>query len=93
MVQQFIPQIAQGEWSLIFFGGAYSHATLKRPSPDNIFVQQRFGGVTAAATPPAYLVKQAAHVLQQARLITGGDILYGRATHLIQLQQYLHPGS
>jgi glutathione synthase/RimK-type ligase-like ATP-grasp enzyme len=54
LVQPFIPQIeAEGEWSLLFFNGRFSHALLKKPVAGDFRVQQHFGGTIHAATPPA----------------------------------------
>jgi glutathione synthase/RimK-type ligase-like ATP-grasp enzyme len=80
MVQQFLPQIADGEWSLIFFNGVYSHAVLKRPGAGEIFVQQRLGGSWKVATPPAYVIDQAAAALHHAAHLTlsGDSFLYAR---------------
>jgi glutathione synthase/RimK-type ligase-like ATP-grasp enzyme len=44
MVQEFVPEILGGEWSLVFFGGQYSHAVIKRPAPGDFRVQGEFGG-------------------------------------------------
>lgn len=80
MVQQFVPEIANGEWSLVFFAGEYSHAALKTPAANNILVQQRFGGSTQAAVPSTKLVEQARFALQQAMKITQTAVspLYAR---------------
>lgn len=52
MIQPFIPEIqTRGEWSLMFFGGRFSHAVVKRPKPGDFRVQDNFGGTTALATP------------------------------------------
>ncbi|RDS79097.1 hypothetical protein DWU98_19685 [Dyella monticola] len=64
LVQPFVPEIAShGEWSLMFFGGAYSHAVLKRPTVGDYRVQEQHGGSTAPATPDAGLVDAANKVL------------------------------
>jgi glutathione synthase/RimK-type ligase-like ATP-grasp enzyme len=65
---------SEGEWSIVFFGGRYSHAVLKRPAPDDFRVQFHFGGRASAATPPPALIDQAAQVLAAA----GSDLLYAR---------------
>jgi len=74
LVQPFCPEIAAGEWSLIFLGGEYSHAVIKRPAAGDFRVQRHFGGVPAAARPSGRLIEQAAAVL--ARL--GEPLLYAR---------------
>jgi glutathione synthase/RimK-type ligase-like ATP-grasp enzyme len=45
LVQPFVPEVAsEGEWSLLFFDGVYSHAVLKRPARGDYRVQLEFGG-------------------------------------------------
>ncbi len=55
LVQPFLPEIAaDGEWSLVYFDGRFSHATLKRAQPGDFRVQLRYGGTeSGAAAPPA----------------------------------------
>jgi len=64
MVQPFIRQIvSQGEWSLVFLDGGYSHAVLKKPADGDYRVQQQHGGSLTPATPPPELIAQAAKAL------------------------------
>ncbi len=44
MVQQFVPEILGGEWSLVFIDGQYSHSVIKRPTSGDFRVQWQFGG-------------------------------------------------
>jgi glutathione synthase/RimK-type ligase-like ATP-grasp enzyme len=75
LVQRYLPDVAErGEWSLMFFGGAYSHAVLKRPRAGDFRVQSDFGGSADPADPPEALVREAARVLES----TGFDLLYAR---------------
>jgi glutathione synthase/RimK-type ligase-like ATP-grasp enzyme len=75
LVQPFIPQIEEeGEWSLLFFNGRFSHALLKKPVAGDFRVQQHFGGTIHPATPPAGLLAQAAKYV--ARFAQG--CLYAR---------------
>lgn len=54
LVQPMMPAIAQeGEWSLFYFGGRYSHAILKTVAAGDFRVQVQHGGDANAATPPA----------------------------------------
>lgn len=76
MVQRFLPELGrQGEWSCVFFAGAFSHAVLKHPAAGEFRVQSRFGGTAAAARPTAALVDGAHHALRQA---PAADWLYAR---------------
>ncbi len=52
-VQPEVPAIhAEGEWSLFFFGGAYSHAVRKLPADGDLRVQEEHGGRTVTDAPP-----------------------------------------
>lgn len=45
LVQPLMPGIlAEGEYSLFFFGGMFSHAIVKRPASGDYRVQEQFGG-------------------------------------------------
>ncbi len=85
MVQKLMPQIAEGEWSLIFFGGVFAYATLKKPAPGNIFVQQRLGGHWTAQHPEPALIAQAAGSLEVAQRLTvrSTPFLYARVDGIV----------
>ncbi len=52
IVQQYIAAIAtEGEWSLMYFNGRFSHAVIKRPNAGDFRVQREFGGTAEAAHP------------------------------------------
>ena len=75
LVQPLAPEIAaQGEWSLMFFAGEYSHAVLKRPSSGDFRVQEELGGAAGPAMPSPRLIKQARAILAQVRR----PLLYAR---------------
>lgn len=64
LVQPFLPEVASaGEWSLMFFGGVFSHAVLKRPAAGDFRVQEKHGGTAEAADPPAAATAVAQQVL------------------------------
>ncbi|HYC52313.1 MAG TPA: hypothetical protein VEB19_14470 [Gemmatimonadaceae bacterium] len=51
LVQELIGEVAAvGEWSLMFIGGAFSHATLKRPRAGDFRVQTELGGTAVPAS-------------------------------------------
>jgi len=53
LIQPFMPSIAAtGEYSLILFAGAFSHAIVKRPKPGDFRVQPHLGGSDAPCDPP-----------------------------------------
>lgn len=66
MVQPFVAEVADpGEWSLIFLGGSFSHAVIKRPGTGEFRVQQEHGGSAQLATAPRRLVEAAERVLAE----------------------------
>ncbi|HEY1011285.1 MAG TPA: hypothetical protein VGE07_01190 [Herpetosiphonaceae bacterium] len=64
MVQPLLRQVmSEGELSLLFFGGQFSHAVLKRPQAGDFRVQTHFGGSSGPVQADPALVEQAAAVL------------------------------
>ncbi|HEU0106140.1 MAG TPA: hypothetical protein VFT38_08215, partial [Vicinamibacteria bacterium] len=60
LVQPVVPEVrSKGEWSLIFLGGEWSHAMLKRPRDGDFRVQEELGGRAWLEEPPAALVAEA----------------------------------
>ncbi len=52
LVQPFLPGIVEeGEHSLIFIDGEFSHGLIKRPAPGDYRVQSLYGGWNTAVTP------------------------------------------
>ncbi|HST10496.1 MAG TPA: hypothetical protein VLL05_08955 [Terriglobales bacterium] len=65
MVQKFMDGIAtEGEWSLIFFGGAFNHAVLKKPRPGDFRVQNDFGGTAQPGDPPPHVLSGATRAVE-----------------------------
>lgn len=63
MIQPYLAEIeADGELSLVFLGGQFSHAVRKRPAAGDFRVQSDFGGTVEPVEPSARLVEQAARV-------------------------------
>lgn len=80
LVQEFLPQIqTEGEWSLMFFGGKYSHAVRKVPKGQDFRVQSEFGGQTLAETPPTFVLGQAQRIID----IYGDELLYARVDGVV----------
>lgn len=53
LVQPFVENIqSEGEFSLFFFDGVYSHAIQKTPKPGDFRVQEEHGADIAPVTPP-----------------------------------------
>jgi len=80
MVQPFIPEIeSQGEWSIMFFGGVFSHAVVKRAASGDFRVQREFGGTFETVTPSPTVLAQAERALRAAP----GESLYARVDGVI----------
>jgi len=79
MVQPFIASvIEEGEFSLFYFNGSYSHAILKTPKADDFRVQEEHGGRLQAITPEKTLLAQAENTLTEITTLTGEMPLYAR---------------
>ncbi|MFT3896709.1 MAG: hypothetical protein QM719_03295 [Thermomonas sp.] len=75
LVQPYLPTIeSEGETSLLYFGGRFSHAVNKRPVPGEFRIQEEFGGRYAPVDPPAEAVALAGQVLAAV----GDPLLYAR---------------
>ena len=61
---RFVASVAAvGEVSLIYFGGAFSHAIRKQPAPGDFRVQDMYGGTVHAHAPSAAEFDLAARAL------------------------------
>jgi glutathione synthase/RimK-type ligase-like ATP-grasp enzyme len=93
MIQPFVEEIeSEGEWSLLFFAGRFSHAVIKRPRSGDFRVQIDHGGTAEPAEPPAAVLARAERILAgvhgpwlYARV--DGCVLSGRrGFHLMELE-------
>lgn len=65
LVQPYLEEIAaEGEWSLVYLGGALSHAVLKKAASGEFRVQKDFGGSVIPRPPPPEVVRAADTCLQ-----------------------------
>jgi glutathione synthase/RimK-type ligase-like ATP-grasp enzyme len=79
MIQPYASQIAdEGEYSLVFFNGEFSHAVLKRPAPSGFFVQSEHGGSTMPIAVSSEIIAQAKAALDATQAITNIMPLYAR---------------
>ena len=84
LVQPFVPEVvSDGEWSLLFFGGEYSHAVIKRPATGDYRVQSDFGGTAAAVEPDPTLIASAQRALSAVTALGYTDIAYARVDGVI----------
>lgn len=75
MIQPYLKSIeTEGETSLLFFGGRFSHAVNKRPVPGDFRIQIQFGGLYKAVTPDA----QAMALAEQVLATVDEPLLYAR---------------
>jgi glutathione synthase/RimK-type ligase-like ATP-grasp enzyme len=75
LVQEFIEDIqTEGELSLVFLGGTFSHAIRKRPARGGFRVQVEHGGTREPFQPTPAQVRHAEHLLALA----GQPLLYAR---------------
>jgi hypothetical protein len=64
LVQTIVPEVAtEGEWSLTYIAGAFSHAMLKRPSPWDFRVQLDYGGSAVPVRAPDPIVAAGADIV------------------------------
>jgi hypothetical protein len=76
LAQPFLASIVEeGEYSLFFFGGQFSHAILKTPKLDDFRVQEEHGGIITAVGATSELVGAGERVMAEL----GGVPLYARA--------------
>ena len=82
LVQPFVREVERdGEWSLVFFAGSFSHAVIKRPRSGDFRVQAEHGGTAERAQASEGLIADGVAVLAAAarRLAISADhILYAR---------------
>lgn len=75
MVQPFIDSIqSEGEYSLFYFGGRYSHAIVKRPAAGDYRVQEEHGGIFEPIDPDEDLVRTGSLAVEAI----GQTLLYAR---------------
>ena len=80
MIQPYLPNIAEeGEYSLFYFAGAFSHSILKRPAKGDFRVQEQYGGREEAIIAPdgALMLAQQA-LAATAKITKSGPLAYAR---------------
>ncbi|HJU88020.1 MAG TPA: hypothetical protein VJ672_01425, partial [Gemmatimonadaceae bacterium] len=75
MLQRFMPEIVeQGELSLVYLGGRFSHAVAKRAAPGEFRVQNQFGGTSELVSVSKTTRRTADRILRTV----GEPLLYAR---------------
>ncbi len=63
LMQKFAREVVEeGEWSLVFLGGEFSHAILKSPKTGDFRVQEEYGGKSLLKNPSGQMLN-AAHAI------------------------------
>lgn len=79
IVQPFMNEVQNGEWSYTFFNGQYSHTILKKPKAGDFRVQQIYGGSIDTLYPSEEEIAHAATYVSQY----ANDCLYARVDGLM----------
>ncbi|HZX88259.1 MAG TPA: hypothetical protein VFF19_32090 [Reyranella sp.] len=64
LVQEFLPEIAEGELSMVYFDGVFSHAIRKRPPEGEFRSNSRYDPTRTVETPPSEVAEQGAAALR-----------------------------
>ena len=82
LVQRFADEIEAGEWSLVFFDGAYSHAWNSLPASDDVTT---FDGIDADYEPDSRVQRRASAALAATRDaldLDPADLPYARVDYV-----------
>ncbi|MEV5966785.1 hypothetical protein AB0L70_33765 [Kribbella sp. NPDC051952] len=86
LVQPFQSEIlTDGEWSLMFIDGEFTHAVVKRPAAGDYRVQEHLGGHSISADPAPAVLESARSALQAA----GKAPLYARVDGVVVNNRFL----
>lgn len=90
LIQPFLPEIVQGELSMIFFNGEFSHAAIKKPADGEFRVQRQYGGKYQLINPTNDLVEVArkiiAQIPQQLLYARVDGVMINEEFHLMELE-------
>jgi glutathione synthase/RimK-type ligase-like ATP-grasp enzyme len=90
LVQPFVPEIvSDGEWSLLYFAGEFSHAVIKRPATGDYRVQGEFGGSAEPIQPDAATLAAADRALAAVVALGHGEHAYVRVDGVISAGRFL----
>lgn len=89
-VQPYLAAIeSEGEYSMFYLGGTYSHAIRKTPASGDFRVQEEHGASIVAVEPPAGLLDTASHVMQlivPAPVYARADFVRGGANRFLLME-------
>jgi glutathione synthase/RimK-type ligase-like ATP-grasp enzyme len=90
LVQPFVLEIvSDGEWSLLYFAGEFSHAVIKRPAAGDYRVQDEFGGSVEPVQPNAATLAAADRALAAVAALGHGGHAYVRVDGVISAGRFL----
>jgi glutathione synthase/RimK-type ligase-like ATP-grasp enzyme len=85
MIQDYVEEIVtNGEYSLMFFNGEYSHSVLKRVANGDFRTQEHLGGTVELVKPPADLIDLAYEINDALGL----DTLYSRVDGIMSKGEF-----
>ncbi|WP_158965816.1 RimK family alpha-L-glutamate ligase [Paraglaciecola sp. L3A3] len=86
MLQPFLSAvIEEGEYSLFYFGGEYSHTISKKPKSGDFRVQEEHGGQLKAIQPTELMLTTARHCLAALP----EDVLYARVDLIRHMAEFV----
>lgn len=85
LVQPFVEEIKDGELSLLFFNGSFSHSVLKVPGEDDFRVQHYYGGHIKPHEASDTIIRSAAEYVE--RFAPGS--LYARVDGIISGNRFM----
>ena len=74
LIQPYMKEIQEGEYSFIFFNGVFSHAVLKKPKPGEYRVNYDFGGSWTKLSASENFIVQAKRIITAVKT----SLLYAR---------------
>lgn len=90
IIQPFLEEVVRdGEISLLFFGGTFSHSVLKRAKAGDFRIQDVHGGTYTLYHPDEAMRKLSADILAEVEKITKSSLLYGRVDGIVKDGKFL----
>ncbi|MBN8531828.1 MAG: hypothetical protein J0L97_08235 [Alphaproteobacteria bacterium] len=90
IIQPFLEEVVRdGEISLLFFGGTFSHSVLKRAKAGDFRIQDVHGGTYALYQEDMEMRRLAANILAEVEKLTGSSLLYGRVDGIVKEGRFL----
>lgn len=65
LIQPFLPHIENGEYSLLYFDGVYSHTVKKTPKRGEFRTQPEYGGLEEAVVAPTSALETGAKIMKE----------------------------